>query len=156
MRRPRNPVPPNTVTVCTVMAQLPTAGELSRERAYQTRACGVMQLRTGYSAAVESHRVCRRAPGSDPRGCGAVLPCRHGSGDRQDMPRIIPVGFCQSPGREHARPNSGFARRLHVRLTCWCQPLAVARDPAWRATSFLLQLQRILDQICRNDLLVAP
>ena len=53
MRRPRNPVPPNTVTVCTVMAQLPTAGELSRERAYQMRACGVMQLRTGYSAAVE-------------------------------------------------------------------------------------------------------
>jgi hypothetical protein len=35
---PKNPVPPNTVTVCTVMAQLPTAGELSRERAYQT--CG--------------------------------------------------------------------------------------------------------------------
>ena len=35
------------------MAQLPTAGELSRERAYQTHACGVMQLRTGYSAPVE-------------------------------------------------------------------------------------------------------
>ena len=48
-----NPVPPNTVTVCTVMAQLPTAGELSRERAYQTCPGGVIQLRTGYSAAVE-------------------------------------------------------------------------------------------------------
>ena len=31
----------------------PTAGELSQKRAYQTRAGGVMQHRTGYSAAVE-------------------------------------------------------------------------------------------------------
>ena len=34
-------------------AQIPTTGELSRERAYQTRVDGVMQLRTDYCAAVE-------------------------------------------------------------------------------------------------------
>src|ERR1700736_2503880 len=42
-----------------------------------------------------SHKVCRRAPGSVPRGYGAVPPYRHGSGDRRDMLRIIPVGFCR-------------------------------------------------------------
>ena len=63
MRRPRNPVPLNTVTVCTVMTQIPTAGELSWERAYQTRAGGVMQLRRGYyAAAIGTSGRLRRNP----------------------------------------------------------------------------------------------
>src|SRR6266850_2244209 len=38
-----------------------------------------------------SHTVCRHALGSVPRGYGAAPPCRHGSGDRWDMPRKVPV-----------------------------------------------------------------
>jgi hypothetical protein len=39
-----------------------------------------------------SHRVCRRAHGSVPRGYGAVPPCRYGSGDRWGTPRKVPAG----------------------------------------------------------------
>jgi hypothetical protein len=53
-------------------------------------------LGTLFQAALrsKSHRVCPRARGSAPRGYGAVPPCRHGSGDRWDMLRIVLVGFC--------------------------------------------------------------
>jgi len=61
-----NPVPPNTVTVCTVMAQ-PTSGELDRERAYQTCLAALCSSERATPRRSTSHRVCRRAPGSDPR-----------------------------------------------------------------------------------------
>jgi len=42
-----SPKKPRAAKYCHCLHQLPTAGELSWERAYQTRVGGVMQLRTG-------------------------------------------------------------------------------------------------------------
>ena len=68
-----------------------------------------------------SHRACRRALGSAPRGCGAAPRCRHDLGDRWDMPHKVLVGFCRWPGQEHARPSLGSGRRVTSRrLGCGC------------------------------------
>ena len=114
MRRPRHPVPPNAVNVCTVMAQLPTAGELSRERAFRLTRVASCSSERATPRRSKSHRGWRRAPGSDPPGCGAVLPCRHGSG--------------RSPG--HAAYNS--CRVLPVARSRTRSPKLRVRAPSSR------------------------
>src|SRR4029077_17376793 len=85
-----------------------------------------------------SHTACRHAPGSVRHGDGAALQCRHGLGDRWDMPRKVLVGFCRWRGRERARLSWGSARRVHVPLIWLWLFLAAARGLAGGSPPFLL------------------
>src|SRR6266850_8263170 len=85
-----------------------------------------------------SHTVCRHAPGSVPRGYGAVPPCRHGSGDRWGTPRKVPVGSCRWPGQERARLGPGFVHWVRVPPTCLWLLLVAARGLAWHWRPLLL------------------
>src|ERR1700730_12075374 len=96
-----------------------------------------------------SHRACRLALGSAPRGCGAAPRCRHDLGDRWDMPHKVLVGFCRWPGQEHARPSLGSGRRVHVPPTWLWLLLAAARGLEGESRPLLLQPKPILvaDQV---------
>src|SRR5437868_2968862 len=89
-----------------------------------------------------SHRVYRRALGSAPREYGAALRCRHGLGDRWDMPRKVLVGFFRWPEQERARPSLGPARRAPP-AWLWLL-LAVAHGLAGESEPLLLQPTPIL------------
>src|SRR5439155_15368752 len=87
--------------------------------------------------------------GSAPREYGAAPRCRHGLGDRRDMPRKALAGSCRWRGRERARLSSGSARGVDVPLTWLWLFLAAARGLAGKSRPLFLQPRPILvaDQV---------